>query len=35
MLAVADLETDGFHRDPFDRWLVWQLRSFGTAVIMP
>ena len=26
MLAVADLETDGVHRDPFDRLLVCQSR---------
>ena len=26
LLAVADLETDGVHRDPFDRLLVCQSR---------
>ena len=26
LLAVADLETDGVHRDPFDRLLVCQIR---------
>jgi len=27
LLAVADLETDGEHRDPFDRLLVCQSRT--------
>ena len=27
MLAVAELETDGDHRDPFDRLLVCQSRT--------
>ena len=35
LLAVGDLETDGVHRDPFDRLLVAQALVHGLVLVSP